>query len=112
MPIGRLISIIIVFIIAGILALLSFRSFREKGFLFNNAYLYATKEERETINKKPWYRQSAIVFCLLSIAFIMAGLDMIFDKQVFRILEFSIIIGAVLYAIISSVVIIKRENKQ
>lgn len=110
MPIGRLISIIIVFIIAGILALLSFRSFREKGFLFNNAYIYATKEERKAINKKPWYRQSAIVFCLFSIAFIMTGLDMIFDKQVFRILEFSIIIGAVLYAIISSVVIIKNTK--
>lgn len=112
MSIGRLISIIIVFIIAGILALLSFRSFQEKGFLFNNAYIYANKEERKAINKKPWYRQSAIAFCLLSIASIMAGLDMIFDKQVFRILEFSIIIGAVLYAIISSVVIMKRENKQ
>ena len=90
--------------------MLSFRSFKEKGFLFNNAYIYATKEERKTMNKKPWYRQSAIAFCLLSATFIMAGLDMIFNKQVFRILEFSIIIGAVLYAIISSVVIIKNTK--
>ena len=111
MPIGRLISIIIVFIIAGILALLSFRSFKEKGFLFNNAYIYATKEERKTMNKKQWYRQSAIAFCLLSTAFIMAGLDMIFNKQVFRMLEFSILIVAVLYAIISSVVIVKKKNQ-
>lgn len=112
MPIERLSSIIIVFIIAGILAFLRFRSFQEKGFLFNNAYIYATKEERKAINEKPWYRQSAIVFCILSVASIMAGLDMIFDKKFFRILEFSLIVGAVLYAIISSVVIIKRVNKQ
>lgn len=54
---------------------------------------------------------SIIIVFIFSIAFIMTGLDMIFDKQVFRILEFSIIIGAVLYAIVSSVVIIRRENK-
>ena len=41
---------------------MSVRSFAEKGFLFNNAYIYATKQEREKINKKPHYRQSAIVF--------------------------------------------------
>ena len=111
MPKEKLISVMIVFIIAGILALLSFRSFKEKGFLFNNAYIYATQEERKTIDKKPWYRQSAIAFCLLSVASSMAGLDMIFDKRVFRILEFAFIIGAVLYAIISSVVLIKKGNK-
>ena len=33
--------------------IISYFSFREKGFLFNNAYLYASKEERATMDKKP-----------------------------------------------------------
>ena len=53
MPKDQLIGIIIMIIMAIIFAFLSFRSFREKGFLFNNAYLYATEEERKTMNKKP-----------------------------------------------------------
>ena len=36
----------LVFIIAAILAVVSIRSFQNKGFLFNNAYIYASKEER------------------------------------------------------------------
>lgn len=35
----------LVFIIAAILAVVSIRSFQNKGFLFNNAYIYASKEE-------------------------------------------------------------------
>ena len=111
MPTGRLIGAIILFIMAGILVFLSFRSFKEKGFLFNNAYLYATEEERKTMDKKPWYRQSAITFCLLSIACILAGLYTIFDNKILLILELSAVIVAVIYAIISSVIISKRENK-
>ena len=35
----------LVFIIAAILAVVSIRSLQNKGFLFNNAYIYASKEE-------------------------------------------------------------------
>ena len=59
----------LVFIIAAILAVVSIRSFQNKGFLFNNAYIYASKEERGKMDKKPYYRQSAIVFCILSAVF-------------------------------------------
>ena len=112
MPKDQLIGIIIMLIMSGIFAFLSFRSFKEKGFLFNNAYLYATEEERKTMNKKPWYRQTAIASCLLSVACILMVLHMVFGNKIFLILQVITIIGAVLYAIISSVVIIKRENKQ
>lgn len=56
---------IVFFAIAGLLLFLGIRSFMERGFLLNNAYIYATKEERKTMNKKKYYRQSAVVFCLL-----------------------------------------------
>ena len=39
---------------------------RNKSFLFNNLYSYAAKQEREKMDKKPHYRQSGIVFALLS----------------------------------------------
>ena len=73
--------------------------------------LYATEEERKTMKKKPWYRQSAIAFCLFSIASILMVLHMIFGNKIFLILQVITIIGAVLYAIISSVIITRRENK-
>lgn len=43
---------IIFFVVAGVLLFFAIRSFFERGFLLNNAYIYATKEERETMNKK------------------------------------------------------------
>ena len=110
MPTSALVGIIIAFIMAGVFALLSFRSFKEKGFLLNNAYLYATEEERKTMDKKPWYRQSAIAFALISTAFIFIGVHMITEMKVFLILEVIAILGAVIYAIVSSVMIIRRER--
>ncbi|MDE7211643.1 MAG: DUF3784 domain-containing protein, partial [Lachnospiraceae bacterium] len=51
----------IILLAMGIGALaISVRSFQEKGFLLNNAYLYASKKERENMEKKPHYRQTAI----------------------------------------------------
>ena len=43
---------IILFLLAGASFFISVRSFMEKGFLFNNAYIYASKEQREKMNKK------------------------------------------------------------
>lgn len=74
----------VLFLVSAGLFLFSFRSFREKGFLFNNAYIYASKEERETMDKKPYYRQSAIVLLLLGIMFalnavqVLLGIDWLF----------------------------------
>lgn len=57
---------IIVAIVLSVIAVASFSinflQFNEKGFLFNNAYLYASKKEKETMDKKPQYKQSGIVF--------------------------------------------------
>ena len=71
MSTGELVAAIIDFVLSVILMVLGIRHFREKGFLLNNAWLYASKEQRAEINKKPYYRQSAIVFCILSAVFIV-----------------------------------------
>ena len=46
----------------------------EKGFLFNNAYIFASEQERKTMDRKPYYRQSAIVFCLIGTIFLLIAI--------------------------------------
>ena len=107
---AELFAVILVFIIAGIMAILSFRSFKERGFLLNNAYIYATEEERKTMDKKPHYRQSAIVFCLISIVFIVIGLSIVLHNYKIELLEIPLIAGTIIYAIVSSVKIKKKAG--
>ena len=45
------IIVIVTFSIAIWMAIISVRSFKNKGFLLNNAYIYASKKERETMDK-------------------------------------------------------------
>ena len=102
MTVAEIILMIICFAIAGLLAVLSIRSFRERGFLLNNAYIFATREERETMDKKPYYRQSAIVFCLLSLVFLIIGFSIAFQNTKIELLEIPVMIGIIIYAIVSS----------
>lgn len=97
---------IICAIFCGILAIgclfISVMSFREKGFLFNNAYIWASKTERETMDKKPHYRQSAIVFALLAAVFVCIALECVLLAD-WLWLPIGVLSGAALvYAIASS----------
>ncbi len=76
-----MIETIICFALAGICLIISIFQFMEKGFCFNNAYLYASKEERKTMDKSPHYRQSAIVFMLLFFSFVASGIYAITRRQ-------------------------------
>ncbi len=68
-------------IISGILglacAVISIFQFKEQGFLFNNAYIWASREEREAMDKRPHYRQSGIVFALISALFFVMAIECI-----------------------------------
>ena len=111
MTTGEWITLIIVLFLAGVLLLLSIRSFLQRGFLLNNAYLYASKEERETMNKKPYYKQSAIVFCILSVVFLVIGLSIVVQEDKILLLEIPLTLGAITYAIVSTVKINKQTEK-
>lgn len=111
MTTGELITLIIVLFLAGVLLLLSIRSFLQRGFLLNNAYLYASKEERETMNKKPYYKQSAIVFCILSVVFLVIGLSIMVHEDKILLFEIPLTLGVVTYAIVSTVKINKQKEK-
>lgn len=97
-------------IIAIICFIFSYLQFNEKGFLFNNAYIYASKQERETMDKKPHYKQSGIVFALIGIIFLINAIDMILQTSWVFYLVIGIVIVAIAYAIISSVMIEKRHK--
>ena len=58
----NIIGAIVLGIVAIVCYVFSYLQFNEKGFLFNNAYIYASKEERKVMDKKPHYKQSGIVF--------------------------------------------------
>ena len=106
-----MIALVIVFAIAGVFLLFGIRSFFERGFLLNNAYLYASKEERKTMNKKPYYKQSAVVFCILSAVFLVIGLSLLCQNDKIVLLEIPLIVGAIVYAIASTVWFNKQEKR-
>lgn len=108
MTTSELLFAILVLIIAGILFVLSIRSFNNRGFLLNNAYIYASKEERDKMNKKPYYKQTAVVFLLLCFVFIIIGVSIILQNSKINLLEIPLIAGAIIYAILST----KRINKK
>ena len=108
---GEFITSIILFVIVGILFLLSIMSFLERGFLLNNAYLFASAEERKAMNKKPYYKQSAVVFCALSVVFLVVGLSLVLHQDKVLLLEIPLIAGIIIYAIVSTVQIIREAKK-
>ncbi len=100
---------IILFLVATFLFIMSIRSLKQKGFLLNNAYIYATQKERETMNKKPYYQQSAIVFSLIGIIFLLNAVALFFSiDQIFYVVIF-FAIATIIYAIVSSAVIEKTK---
>lgn len=109
MSTSELIIVIVVFLAAGALFCLGIRHFMERGFLLNNAYIYASQKERQTMDKKPYYKQSAIVFCLLGMIFVLIGFSVVLQNNSLLLPEAVLVIGTVIYAIVSSVQISKKH---
>ena len=87
---------------------ISYLQFKEKGFLFNNAYLYASQEERKQMDenkerKKPYYRQSGFAFMFIGMAILVGVIYIVTDLILMYIACWAFIIIAVIYAIVSSI---------
>ena len=108
----KIIVAVILGAIAVICFIISYLQFHEKGFLFNNAYIYASKKERETMDKAPYYRQSGIVFALIGLVFLINTLVLIFHIRWLFWLVIGIIAITLVYAVASSVIIEKRKQKK
>lgn len=100
----------ILFLIAAVAFVLSIRSFMGKGFLLNNAYLYASEKERQAMDKKPYYRQTAIVMLLIGFIFMLNGFAALFPMDWISYAVGGIIIAAIVYAVVSGIVIERRKK--
>lgn len=96
-------------ILCALLTILSYifayRQWKEKGFLLNNAYLYASKEERRNINKKPYYRQSSVALFLVGTVNLLNFIQIITDWHWVFYLVIFIAFITVIYAVFSSILI-------
>ena len=102
----------ILFAISLIAFILSIRSFRGKGFLLNNAYLYASKQERETMDTKPYYQQSGVVFLLISLIFFANALSVLIEGIWVSIAVAILLISIVVYAVVSTIKIERNKHRQ
>ncbi len=100
---AEIIIAIILFAIAAGAYIISILSFLEKGFLFNNAYLYASDEQRKEMNRKPHYRQTAVVFLLIGTVFLSSGLGALLRAEWIFGIAIIFLIALFAYAIVSSV---------
>ena len=90
-------------LLAIICLVIAFFQFKGKGFLFNNAYIYASKQEREKLNKAPYYRQSAIVFSGVSANFMLIASNILLKSQLITYLSIGLMFLLVVYALWSTV---------
>lgn len=93
---------IICCVLAAIFAIISALQFCQKGFVFNNAYIWATKKERETMDKKPHYRQSAIVFALCAALFLSMAAESAFTTGWLWLLTGALAGAVLVFAVVSS----------
>lgn len=101
---------IVLFLISLGCFILSYFNLKERGFLFNNAYIYASKKERESMNKKPYYRQSGVVFVLVGVIFLINAIEIMIHSGWLFYLSIAIAILVILYAIASSILIESKNN--
>lgn len=93
---------VILLILSLIAWVISCFQFIEKGFLFNNAYIWATARERRAMNKKPYYRQSAMAFGLVGMMFLLMAAAAFSGAGWLWLAGFAVAIAAVIYALASS----------
>lgn len=104
-------TLIFVVILSILSFVASYFQYKEKGILLNNAYIYASKEERKSMDKKPYYRQSAVVFITSGIIFLLVALGIIFRSGWIYTIMFGLMILLIIYAIASTIVIEKNKSK-
>ena len=106
-----IVGAIVLFVISVFAFIVSIRSFMGKGFLINNAFIYASKQERDAMDKRPHYRQSGVIFLLIGLIFLLNGLNLLFETEWIIYAVAAIMIFAVVYAIVSSVRIEKNHYR-
>ena len=102
---------IILFMVAAGTLVLGILQLLRKGPLINNAWIYADEEQRRTMDKTPYFRQSGIVFSMIGIQFIFLGIFCLTKLYIFMYMEFAVIGLVVIYAIVSSIMIDRKKKR-
>ena len=106
-PVQMIIGII--FLAFGIGAfVISYLQFKEKGYLFNNAYIWASKQERKQMDenkerKTPYYRQSGFAFIFIGFIFLTYASYIATDWMWMNVAFWALVLIAVSYAVVSSI---------
>lgn len=109
----RIVGIFLLGLAAGTLVL-GCLQLLEKGYLLNNAYLWASREERKRMDeeperKRPHYRQSGVTFLLLALGFLALALYSMTYWTWPYIAFWGFMLLAAIYAVISSIQIERRK---
>lgn len=104
-------SITVCLLLSAVAYIFSYRQFRERGILLNNAWLFASPEEREHMDKRPYFRQSGIVFGGIGLVFTLTALEIGLRLYWMWPLTVALMVVLVIYAIASAVWIERKLKK-
>lgn len=76
---------------------------KETGPVFTNTFLYATRKERETMDKKPEYRLARNVFIMFGAVFFLVTLYALLSLRWLIYPVIALIVVIIVYAIVYSV---------
>lgn len=98
---GNIVGAILLGLVAITCFIVSCFQFKEKGFLYNNAYIYVSKEEKERMNKTPYYNQSGMVFILIGIIFLLNSIDMLLKTDWIFYFVIVVAVSVIVYTVVS-----------
>lgn len=77
----------------------------ERGIPLNNAYLYASKEKKQSMNKTPYFKQTGVVFILLAVVFALIAAAEFFRIEWLSYLALGFGAVDVIFAVVSEIII-------
>lgn len=104
----KIVIIAVAFAIAATALVLSILQFAGKGVPLNNAYFFSDEPNKNKIYKKPLFIQSGITFLLIAFVFASIGVYVITGIGSFLTAEYIILAITIIYAIISTIIIVKK----
>jgi hypothetical protein len=76
---------------------------REKGPILSNTYIFASKEQRKSMNVKTEYKLVSIIFSLLGTGFLLITINIITSEALLFYAAAAMFLSSVVYAVIDSV---------
>ena len=110
MSTAEIILTAILFLCSALLAVLGVRQLQCKGYCFNNAYIFASEKEREQMDKKPYYKQSGVVFLMLAAMLLVNCIHVVVKLDWLFCVSMAIMGAAIVYAVVSSVKTSKKNK--